>query len=182
MGRTLKQPVQPVGQTVQQVLLEQDLRLREVRRARLRVGAVHAEERAGFRIRRHRAELPGHFHHALPEQETVVNSSKISISHTQTTHLGAPIRLRVFGVVHAKVLPVAVERNHGADAVARVDLHLARLGQRQPEQFRVPTDALLDEHVGEHERFVPVVGGNAFGYITLKDRRRTRLTRDTHFR
>lgn len=84
MGRTLKQPVQPVGQTVQQVLLEQDLRLRDVRRARLRVGAVHAEERAGFRIRRHRAELPGHFHHALAEQETVVNSSKIFVSHTHT--------------------------------------------------------------------------------------------------
>lgn len=102
MCGTLEEAIQPVGQPIQQVLVQQDLWLGDVGRAGLRVGAVHPQEGTGLGIRGHRAQLPGHLHHAL----------------------GTPVRFRMFGVVHTEVLPMPVQRNHRPDAIPRVDLHL----------------------------------------------------------
>ena len=49
-----------------------------------------------------------------------------------------PGSLGVLGVVHAEVAAVAVEREDGADAVLRVDVDVARLGQRQVQDPLVP--------------------------------------------
>lgn len=56
--------------------------------------------------------------------------------------------LGVLGVVDAEVLAVRVEREHGADAVARVDEQLAA-AQRQLQHAPEPLDVPLHHQVRE---------------------------------
>ena len=69
-----------------------------------------------------------------------------------------PGALGVLGVEHAEVPPVPVEREHGADAVLRVDVDVPRLGQGEVEDLLEPGQALLDEEEAEHEGLVPAIG------------------------
>ena len=48
------------------------------------------------------------------------------------------VSLRMLGVVHAEVPPVAVERQDGADAVLGVDVDVARFRQRQVQDLFEP--------------------------------------------
>ena len=52
-----------------------------------------------------------------------------------------PRSLRMLGVVHAEVAPVAVERHDGPDAVLRVDVDVARLRKRQVQDLFEPRKA-----------------------------------------
>ena len=49
----------------------------------------------------------------------------------------------MLGVVHAEVAPVAVQREHGADAVLRVDVDVARLRKRQVQDSLVPRQTCM---------------------------------------
>ena len=51
------------------------------------------------------------------------------------------VSLRVLGVVHAEVPPVAVERQDGADAVLGVDVDVARFRQRQVQDLFEPGES-----------------------------------------
>lgn len=62
--------------------------------------------------------------------------------------------LGVLGVVDAEVLAVRVERQHGADAVPRVEAQLGA-AQRQLQHAREPARAALHAQVREHQRLVP---------------------------
>merc|ERR1719402_249282 len=61
----------------------------------------------------------------------------------------------MFGVVHAEVTTMAVQRQHGADAIFGIDVDLPRFREREVEDLLVPLQPLLNVHEAEHERLVP---------------------------
>ena len=64
----------------------------------------------------------------------------------------------MLGVVHAEVATMAVEGEHCADAVLRIDLDVARLGKGEVEDLLVPAQSLLNVHEAEHQGLVSTEG------------------------
>ena len=165
-GGSLKQFLQPGGQAVQQVLLEDDLVVEVVEEGivsatSITVSQTHQHSRFNVRfwIGRILASIVQAKEFSIlnamslqKEKELANRQPNMTVKKEEDYSVS---NLRMLRVIHAEVFAESIDGDDGTDAVLRIDVQISVVAQSLKQHFAVPLDILFHQQKGEQQCLVP---------------------------